>query len=163
MTTLQLPTQAARAAINDSTQWGTAHNVESGGFFLTAIATSTVTAVAVAAKHGVLRRRDQFVITGPALETLSEWAEYNQLRIAAQYHSHAHGTALSPIDRAGGIRVHGFMSAVIPTFTNPDVEPDQWGWWQFDTPNWIAATPPRVTPASDLTVIRFDESGIDAR
>ncbi|MDQ6613307.1 MAG: hypothetical protein M3083_00690 [Actinomycetota bacterium] len=164
--TLVLPSDAVMAITADVKQWGTADvrrrgaaGVETGGFLLAVPGRSDVSAVALAGGSGILRAPMQFMVSGGAIDCLSEWADEHDLRIRAQFHSHQLGSALSPIDRAGGLRVEGFVTAVVPRFADPPGDLGLWGWWEFRRPDWTPSPRATCAPGGVRTVL-FDEDGI---
>jgi hypothetical protein len=155
---LLLSADAGTIVAADAQQWG-ARDVETGGFLLAPAGTNTITTIALAGRRGIHRDRLRLQFSGDAFDALAEWAEAHHLRVRAQFHSHQHGAFLSPIDRSGGMRVHGFITTVLPTFANPPFDPTAWGWWRFDTRDWQPC--PSAAPA-DLHATRtvvFDEDG----
>jgi hypothetical protein len=134
--------------------------VESGGFLLApAGATVEVVALAGSAQAGIVRRPEQLIISGAAIEVLCEWADDAGLRIVAQFHSHRRGTSLSPIDKVGGMRVQEFVSIVIPRFANPETDASSWGWWHFDSRTWRTRAAFDVVTGRTRTIV-FDEGGV---
>ncbi len=159
MTEARLTEAAVAAIVAEVGRYGSA-GVETGGFLLVSRDNSEVTAaVALAGTAGITRRSDQFVISGTVVDLLSEWADDRGLRVVAQLHSHRRAAFLSPIDRRGGVRVDGFISAVIPTFRTPPASPHAWSWFVFTAGLW-QPRPPFVTVAGDIETMTFDEDGI---
>jgi hypothetical protein len=156
-------TQAAVAAVvADVARYGAA-GVETSGFLLVPRSDPTMTAVAaMAGAAGITRCPDQLIISGAAVDVLSEWADNHDLRVAVQFHSHAAAAFLSPIDRRGGIRIDGFISTVLPTFHAPPAATARWGWFVFADGDWNPR-PALATVAGGIQTIRFDEDGIGDR
>lgn len=153
-----LPLAAVSIITAEVRRWGI-EGVEAGGFMLGPAGEPEVSVVAFAGSRGVLRTPVQFTVSSQAIEWLSEWSDSNGLRIRAQFHSHRHGSDLSLIDRTGGLRVAGFVSAVIPHFVDPPGDPTQWGWWQFRAGDWQKAPAPPCRSAQ-VRSIAFDEGGV---
>jgi proteasome lid subunit RPN8/RPN11 len=140
-----------------------ATGVETGGFLLVHRPDPAVTGVlALAGATGIVRQPDQFIISGAAVDLLSEWAENYDLRVVAQFHSHRGPAFLSSIDRRGGMRVAGFISAVIPNFRRPPASPDAWAWFTFIAGGW-QLRPPLRSVRGEVQIISFDEEGIVER
>jgi hypothetical protein len=159
VTEARLTEAAVAEIVAEVGQYGSA-GVETGGFLLVSRANSEVTAaVALAGAAGITRRCDQFVISGTAVDLLSEWADGRGLRVVAQFHSHRTAAFLSPIDGRAGVRVDGFISAVIPTFRTPPASPDAWSWFVFTAGLWQPRSP-LITIAGDIETMTFDEDGI---
>ena len=158
---LVIPQQALPRIAADVLQYGQ-RGVETGGFLL-GDAQDRISHVALCGSKGIVRRRDQFAVSGQALDRLFTWAGERQLFVPAQFHSHGghHGQRpfLSPTDEAHGFRVDGFVSSVIPGFTNPPMQPSSWGWWQFRGQRWAAVAPAGVD-AGNAVFITFDEDGV---
>lgn len=134
--------------------------LETGGFFLASAADpSTITTIAVAGTKGVRRGPDRFVVSGLAVDILSEWAEENDLRIVSTVHSHAGAPRLSLIDEQSGYRVEGFASVVVPRFASPPADPSAWGWYRFARGIWRPTMHGVTRPDPGVTV-RFDEDGV---
>ncbi|MDE3073962.1 MAG: hypothetical protein KGJ86_00910 [Chloroflexota bacterium] len=136
--------------------------VETGGFFLSN-ATDVIAEVAFAGDKGILRKRDQFAVSGRALDRLFTWVGERQLYVTAQFHSHGghhgHRPFLSITDQQHGFRVERFISSVIPGFTAPPLQPQDWGWWQFREGRWVEV-PPASVVAGAISFITFDEDGV---
>jgi len=155
-------TQAAvDALIADIRHWGVL-GAETGGFLLAPESDpDRLTIVALAGQAGIARRRGLFGISGPTIDQLFSWAADAELRIRAQVHSHARGAFLSPTDLRHGFDVTGFISAVVPHFATPSVEPREWGWWERTAAHWQARAAPGVI-AGTASVVRFDQGGVHA-
>ncbi len=136
--------------------------METGGFLLVRRSEpGAVATVAHAGSVGILRHPRQFVISAGAVEALSEWADTHGERIFSQFHSHGGRAFLSPIDRAGGIRVAGFVTTVVPDFARPQPDPTLWGWWTFANGDWQSRPPlPVGASATASRIIVFDEAGV---
>jgi hypothetical protein len=155
-----LTNSAVSIMVTHVAEFGTV-NVESGGFLLAALgADVAVVALTGSARAGIVRRSNQFIISGVAVEALCEWADDNGLRIVAQFHSHRHEAFLSPIDQVGGMRVQGFTSIVIPRFADPESDVASWGWWNFDAGEWRAC-PAFDKVVGDVRIVTFDEEGVN--
>jgi hypothetical protein len=156
-------TKAAVAAIVAEVARYGAAGVETGGFLLVPRSNPTITTVvATAGTTGIVRRPNQFIISGAAVDVLSGWADNHDLRIAAQFHSHGNAAFLSPIDRRGGIRIDGFVSTVIPTFHTPPAAMTAWAWFTFAKGNW-QPRPALATVAGGIDTVTFDEDRTDDR
>lgn len=143
-------------------RWG-ALGAETGAFLLRPRkGLSLPGVVALAGLSGVERRVDQFAMSGACMDRLSEWAEENEYRIAAQVHSHLDEAFLSPIDRVGGLRMEGFISGVVPNFAEPDPFSGSWGWWTFRDGDWRTRESRDVID-EEVTVLVFDEGGVVVR
>ena len=161
MSQLRLTQGAVDALTADIRRWG-ALGAETGGFLLASESDpDLLTILALAGHAGIARRRGLFAVSGPAIEQLFSWATDSELRIRAQVHSHARGAFLSPTDLRHGFDVAGFISAVVPHFAAPSAQPRDWGWWQRTTTRWQAHPAPEVI-AGTASVVRFDQSGVDA-
>jgi proteasome lid subunit RPN8/RPN11 len=161
MNELALPT-AMTLAIHDEVAHHGAHDVETGMFLLAAPGAHTVHTLALAGTAGVTRHREQFALTGRALNRLFSHARREQLEIVAQIHSHAGRAFLSEVDLRHGFAVEGFTTSVIPSYRHPPVDPAGWGWWRHDGRGWQPA-PAYAIGAGHTTIITFDERTIDAR
>jgi hypothetical protein len=157
---LLLP-HGAMVAIRDHVkEHGVTTGVETGGFLLCSREDgSMVSVVALTGESGIVRHRSLFQVSAGAFDELAEWAEANGTFIAAQFHSHAGPAFLSPVDKAGGYRIEGFVSTVVPSFSDPSSSSDAWGWWRFESGDWMAVDGPTVVPGG-CTVIRFDVDGV---
>ncbi|HCT80364.1 MAG TPA: hypothetical protein DGG94_01030 [Micromonosporaceae bacterium] len=156
-----LPALAATLVCAEVSRWGQA-GVETGGFLLTKLGDPLVRVVALAGTTGIIRRYGLFVITRPAFDAIFTWAEDNDLQVRAMVHSHADKAFLSLTDREGGLRVRGFLSAVVPTFADPPCDPATWGWWTY-TSDWASTSAPRLDAAANLVdSVVFDGDGVRA-
>lgn len=134
--------------------------VETGGFLLASAADpATITTVALAGAKGILRGPGRFVVSGLAVDILSEWAEEEDLRIIAGLHSHGGAARLSLIDKESGFRVEDFTSVVVPRFAAPPTDPSHWGWYRFTLGLWRVRMHGTTRPDPGVTVI-FDEDGV---
>ncbi len=161
MSTLAIPHAMALAIRAEVAHHG-AHDVETGMFLLAAHGAHTVGTLALAGSAGVTRRREQFALTGRALNHLFSHARREQLEIVAQIHSHAGRAFLSEVDLRHGFAVEGFTTSVIPTYRHPPLDPAGWGWWRYDGRGW-QTVPAYTISAGHTTIITFDERTIDAR
>jgi proteasome lid subunit RPN8/RPN11 len=155
---LDLPAGVGRAIAVEVGCYG-ALGVETGGFLLAPEGTGSVSAVAFAGTRGIIRHRLRLQISEIALDQLFGFAEQHSFWVPAQFHSHAGEAFLSQADREYGLRVPGFISAVIPGFAGPPERTDAWAWWRFDGTDWIAAARPR-TGYGDMRQVIFDEDGV---
>jgi len=135
--------------------------LETGGFLLLPRDTATVSTVAFAGAPGIVRRHNLFQISERALDRLFIFADDHDLQIPVQFHSHELGAFLSRTDAEHGLRVEGFTSVVIPTYSAPPVEISQWGWWCFTTGAWVSAVVPQIGHGA-VTAVRFDEDRVHA-
>ena len=154
-----LAESAVSSMVNHVARYGST-GVESGGFLLAPSGGDVeVVALTGSARGGIGRKADQFIISGTANVVLCEWAEYADLRIVAQFHSHHIGTELSPIDETGGMRVKDFVSIVIPGFAKPETDVSKWGWWSFNGQIWHSRSAFHLVKGQTSTIV-FDERGI---
>lgn len=133
---------------------------ESGGFLLGSFGSPLVTCVAFADGPGIERNRGGFSVSGKAMEILFAWAEEQDLRVWAQFHSHPTDAFLSATDLKYGFSVEGFTSAVIPDFVTPPFFPNQWGWWRYESKSWRAIDSPRVLTNCSVMPFVFNEDDI---
>ena len=94
------------------------------------------------------------------MSPLFDHAEDNDLQVRAQVHSHMFEAFMSPTDKAGNIRMQGFIAAVTPTFAAPSSDVAVWGWWVFDGADWIETRPATVAADLNTKVITFDADGV---
>jgi hypothetical protein len=158
--TLIIPSAAATAMAAETAALGRLR-VETGGFLLTPADDPTVTVVAFTGTTGITRHRNMLQISTRALACLFDYADDNDLRAPAQFHSHETTAFLSRTDATHGLRVDGFTSIVIPTFAHPPADPTTWGWWIFRDSAWRTTTP-ALASSGEIHLIRFDEDGINA-
>ncbi len=157
-TMLDLPAPAGPAIAAEVGRYG-ALGVETGGFLLAPEGTGSVCTVAFAGARGITRHQLQLQISEIALDQLFGFAEQHGSWVPAQFHSHAGQAFLSQTDREYGLRVPGFISAVIPGFTEPPEHPDAWTWWRFDDPDWNETSRPQAG-YGDVRQVIFDEDGV---
>jgi hypothetical protein len=155
-----LPAMAGHAIAEEVRQFGQ-RGVETGGFLLAPRGQGAVSVMAFAGEVGIIRERLQFQVSALALDQLFGFADRRSCWIPAQFHSHAVGAFLSRTDQQLGLRVRGFISAVIPDFANPPSGVAAWGWWRFSSEDWIPSPPPQIE-GDDLEVVTFDEEGVHA-
>jgi hypothetical protein len=156
---LQLPSAAVDAIVEDVAAYGM-QQLETGGMLLAKRGEIKVTTVAIAGAAGVARGYGRFVLTMPVIDQLFTFAEANGLQVVAHVHSHARGAFLSSIDRAGIIRMTGFIATVIPTFAAPPRDPSLWGWWSFRDGDWLDHIPAVTTDYGPVDVVTVDAKGI---
>jgi hypothetical protein len=157
--TLTMPAGAVEDLVVHIGEYGR-RGLETGGFLLaTAADPATITTVALAGRKGILRGPGRFVVSGLAVDVLSEWAEEDDLRIIAGVHSHGGAARLSLIDEESGYRVEGFTSIVVPRFARPPADPSSWGWYRFTADIWRPRMHGATRPDPGLT-ITFDEDGV---
>ncbi|GLZ32030.1 hypothetical protein Lesp02_42180 [Lentzea sp. NBRC 105346] len=133
---------------------------ETGALLLTTPEKWDVVAVALAGDDGIQRGKGLFVITLPAFDALFTYAEEQDLQVRAMVHSHPYEAFLSPVDRQHGLRVRGFISAVIPTYGDPPVDPSDWGWWRFED-DWHPTQPAIMVEHGPVAkVFTFDSGGL---
>lgn len=159
MTSLRLSDDGVETLIGDVRHHG-ARGVETGAMLLTAAGDPTVTTIALVGISGVIRERGLFVLTMPVIDALFSYAEQHDLQVRAQLHSHEHDAFLSPTDRAGGIRMRGFVAAVVPTFRAPPRDPGQWGWWSFASGDWATCAAGEIASAGPTSVVTVDADGV---
>ncbi len=158
---LDVPAAAGPAIAAEVRRYG-ALDVETGGFLLAPERTVAVCTVAFACTSGITRRRLQLQISEIALDQLFAYAGTQGCWVPAQFHSHAGEAFLSRTDREYGLRVPGFISAVIPGFADPPMSPDAWTWWRFDRGEWHTVGSPSAG-GCDLRQVVFDEDGVRGR
>lgn len=156
---LQISVNAVETIVDDVRRYG-GHEVETGALLLTPRGESAVSVLALAGEAGVTRDRGLFVLSAAALNPLFNYAEDNGLQVRAQVHSHMFKAFLSPTDKAGNIRMQGFIAAVIPTFAAPASNVTVWGWWTFDGTDWIVTSPATVAADLEAKVVTFDADGV---
>jgi len=136
-----------------------ADRVETGGFILEG-ERGAASVLALTGEKGITRRRDLFHVSGLALATLFDWAEDHELTIAAQWHTHGRRAFLSDTDLEYGFNVSGFTTTVVPYFRQASPDAKHWGWWIFDSGEWVAVPAPESVPGS-FSVITFEEGRVD--
>ena len=135
-------------------------DVETGGFLLAERAKSArITVIALTGQTGVHRARDQFRISGPAIESLFLWSEEHDFQVRAQFHAHPLRAFLSGADERLGFCVEGFQTSIIPGYADPPRRPEEWGWWTFASGSWLPIAAPRTTRIPSCVVV-FDEDGV---
>jgi hypothetical protein len=154
---LVLPDAAAAAVVAEVAEWGF-RRVETAGFLLASRGREEVTAVALAGTSGIVRRRDLVQISDIALDRLFAYADHHGLWIPAQFHSHYGAAFMSPTDLDHGLSVEGFVSTIVPFFTEPPSNPAEWGWWCYQQ-SWQTIQPPRGS-SEPTKLITFDEAGV---
>lgn len=155
---LQIGVDAVTTMVDDVRQYG-ARGVETGSLLLTPSGEPTVTVVALAGDSGIERHAGLLVLSAAALSPLFAFAEDHELQVRAQVHSHKYDAFLSRTDKAGNIRMPGFIAAVIPTFATPSTDMTVWGWWVFDGLDW-APTQPATVSNLNTTVVTFDADSV---
>lgn len=133
--------------------------VETGGFLLAAAGSDAASIVAFAGASGITRDALFFQISELALDRLFTFADRRRCWVPAQFHSHAGAAFLSLTDQLQGLRVAGFVSAVVPRFADPPAEPASWGWWQFGGDAWVDILPPSAH-RDPIEIVTFDEDGV---
>jgi hypothetical protein len=157
---LCLPGTAIAAITEDVRAYGR-ERVETGGFFLSPIDDrDQISTLALAGIAGVTRKRGLFVVSGGSLDRLFAWADERQLCIPAQFHSHGGRAFLSSTDRAHGLCVRGFVTCVVPFWSDPSADPARWGWWRFDGVRWVDERRPVVDADRTVLLVTFDERGV---
>ncbi len=158
----QSQTAVPAAAVNTITTEIRAYGqryMETGGFLMLPRERGTVTTVAFAGTAGIERRRHLFQISERTLDRLFTFADDHDLYIPVQFHSHEYDANLSWTDAQHGLRVDGFTSVVIPTYTDPPADMGRWGWWCFTAGEWAPAPVPHYGPGR-VRVVRFDADGV---
>jgi hypothetical protein len=158
MTQLHLGADAVDTIIAD-VAWHGALGVETGALLLTPHGEPAVTVVALAGTAGIDRHSGLLVFSSAALNPLFSYAEDHDLQLRAQVHSHMYDAFLSPTDKAGNIRMPGFIASVVPNFATPEAHTNVWGWWTFDGTDWTPTEPALVT-AQDTKFVIFDADGV---
>jgi len=156
---LSIPANAVEAIVEDVRRYGL-HHVETGALLLTKPGEHVILAAALAGEAGIERSEGLFIITLPAFDALFTYAEDHGLQVRAMVHSHPREAFLSPTDRRYGLRMRGFLSAVVPTYADPPVTPQAWGWWRYDD-DWHPTEPAEATGAdTSAQVLTFDAGGV---
>lgn len=158
MTPLHLGVDAVDTIVAEVARYG-ALGVETGALLLTPHGEPAVSVVALAGTAGIDRRRGLLVFSSAALNPLFSYAEDHDLQLRAQVHSHMYDAFLSPTDKAGNIRMPGFIASVVPNFATPDADPTVWGWWTFNGSDWIPTEPASVSTHATKSVT-FDADGV---
>ncbi|MGW3015787.1 hypothetical protein [Streptomyces longwoodensis] len=158
-TRLVLPVGAVDPVLEEIRRHGRADQ-ETGALLLTGQSDMRVLVVAVAGTAGIVRAPGLFTVSAVAYDRLFTFAEERSYRVRAMIHSHPEEAFLSRTDRAYSLRVPGFVSAVVPTYTAPPADPALWGWWRFEQ-DWLPCTAPVVDPALlPMSTVVFDEEGV---
>jgi len=156
---LLVPDGGIAAVVRAVTRYG-AQDVETGGFFLASERQwTTVSHVALAGERGVLRKRNLFVVSGPAISMLFDWATVRGCAVVAQFHSHRKGSFLSETDLEHGFAVTDFVSTVVPTYFSPPQDQAAWGWWRYNGHAWELTEAAHRFPGMP-TLLLFDEDGV---
>lgn len=142
--------------------WGKL-NRETGAFLLRQRAGDMVDMVAWPLVAGITRSRGQFAVSGRALARLFDWCGDEDIQIAALLHSHKYEAFLSPVDLKHGFAAEGFLSTIVPDYTTPSGDPDEWGWWSFRGGEWVDAPAPPLVADATFSGVSFDESGVSVR
>ncbi|WP_030761637.1 MULTISPECIES: hypothetical protein [unclassified Streptomyces] len=155
---LVLPAGAVDPVLQEIRRYGLA-DLETGALLLTGQSDMRVLVVAVAGTAGIVRGPGLFAVSAVAYDRLFTFAEERCYLVRAMVHSHPEKAFLSQTDRAYSLRVPGFFSAVVPTYTTPPTNLASWGWWRFER-DWVPCTTPVVDPAlSPVRTLVFDEEG----
>jgi hypothetical protein len=156
---LVLPVGAVAPVLQEIQRHGLADR-ETGALVLTGRSDMHALVVAIAGATGIVRGPGLFTVSAGAYDRLFTFAEERSYRVRAMIHSHPERAFLSRTDRAYSLRVPGFVSAVIPTYAAPPVDPASWGWWRFEQ-DWVPSTAPVVDPAlPPVHTVIFDEEGV---
>jgi hypothetical protein len=158
-TPFTLPTDAVAAVTRETREYG-AQLLETGGFLVARGGSDALTGVAVAGGSGIVRHRRLFQISERALDSLFTFADDGNFWIPVQFHSHQVAAFMSETDAQHGLRVEGFVSAIIPNFASPSDDVSSWGWWQFHNRDWYSCAPVAVHSAAVDLVVVFDEDGV---
>ena len=157
-----VPTDAVHVVVDDTLAYGK-QELETGGFLMAPVGSDSIDGVALAGDSGILRRSGLFQISERALDRLFAYSDERELWLPIQFHSHQFEAGMSRTDALHGLRVEGFISTIVPRFTEPPADVSQWGWWQFRNGAW-QSRPPAAVQHSPLTrVVVFDEDGIRER
>jgi hypothetical protein len=159
---LTLTAAVVDEVITETAAFGSAR-LETGGFLMASAGSNAVCSVAMAGDAGIVRTWNQFQISDQALDRLFSYADSNQLWLPIQFHSHQFDAGMSRTDAQHGLRVEGFISAILPTFAHPPDAVGEWNWWQFTSGRWRGCPPPVVVPAPVSLVVSFDEGGVRER
>jgi proteasome lid subunit RPN8/RPN11 len=156
---LVLPVGAIDPVLEEIRRHGLADQ-ETGALLLTGQSDRHVLVVAVAGTAGIVRGPGLFTVSAVAYDRLFTFAEERSYQVRAMIHSHPEEAFLSRIDRAYSLRVPGFVSAVVPTYTAPPANPALWGWWRFEQ-DWLPCPAPVLDPALlPMSTVVFDEGGV---
>ena len=156
---LRLHPTGVEALLQDVLRYGQ-RDLETGGLLLTAPGHRDTVVLALAGTAGIQRQTGLFVITMPALDSIFTYAEESGLQARAMVHSHKRTAFLSRTDRERGLRVRGFLSAVIPTYADPPRHPDRWGWWRHDS-DWHPVEPAALNSTLPATrIVTFGADGV---
>lgn len=163
---IRIPASGVTAVADETATFG-ARRLETGGFVLVprqspADGDCPLTVIALAGDTGIVRDRALFQISERALDRIFTFADDHDLWIPAQFHSHRAAAFLSRADQRHGLRVEGFISAVIPAYACPPRNLARWGWWRFTSGTWRRTEAGRVCGGT-LEVVRFDEVGVHGR
>jgi hypothetical protein len=161
MSVPQIPITAAEPVHAHVADYGR-HDVETGFFLLAPRATTTVTTVALAGSHGVVRHPYHFSVSRRAISQLFRHLTAHDLTILAQVHSHRGRAGLSKTDLKHGYSVEGFITAVIPFYQHAPFSPAEWGWWCYHDGGWKVAEPFELADRAPTDMISFDEEGVRA-
>lgn len=131
--------------------------VETGGFVL--VGEDHRAILALTGNAGISREEKLFVVAIPATAALFDWAAERDVRVAAQWHSHRYEAFLSETDLAHGFNVPDFRTTVVPNYEDPSADPASWGWWQFQTDEWVATAAPAVTD-EQFSMITFEAGNV---
>lgn len=137
-------------------------DVETGFFLLSPRGTTTVTTVALAGSHGVVRHPYHFSVSRRGISQLFRHVTAHDLTILAQVHSHRGRASLSETDLKHGYSVEGFTTAVIPFYQHAPFSPAAWGWWRYQDGGWEVAEPFELADGAQTATISFDEEGVRA-
>jgi hypothetical protein len=155
---LILPDAGLTALGREVARFGGA-GVETGAFLIGEPTEIRPAVLALAGQVGIGRSPRQFRVSAAAIAVLFDWVGNNGWRIFAQVHSHAGQAFLSESDLRHGFAVDGFVTAIVPRFADPPVDPTSWGWWRFSQ-QWLPIPAPDVHPG-EIQVVRFDETGVE--
>jgi proteasome lid subunit RPN8/RPN11 len=161
MSTLSIPA-AILTTIHDDVLYHGTRDCETGMFLLAPRGATNVTTLAMPGTIGVTRSREQFALTGSAINRLFRYARAHKLEVLAQIHSHGGEAFLSEVDLRYGFAVEGFTTSVIPTYRRPPLHPAAWGWWRHDGHAWHRAAP-YLSGEGDAAIVTFDEESLHAR
>ncbi len=156
---LRLPESALSPIQSHVAEFGQL-SAESGGFFVGATDSPVITSIMFANGLGIERKHGGFAVSAKAIDVLFGWVENQGARVWAQFHSHPTDAFLSAIDIKYGFSVEGFTSAVIPRFSSPPRDSNQWGWWRYEGKSWQRITGPAIVRNQIVSVYTFGEDGV---
>ena len=151
------------AAVVAETQAYGSRRLETGGFLMCNVGEDEASAVAMAGTTGIVRHPFLLQISERALDRLFVYADSQGFWLPVQFHSHMQAPSMSPTDEKHGLRVEGFVSTILPDFSEPPSDLSAWGWWRFSGGSWVGCEPAGVIDGDCVAIVTFDESGVRER